>query len=324
MRISDEIDALEVMGLPSLRYLVSTRLIASIDHRAARCTSSASTCSCSPPSSPRRVFFGVAPGVYDQYFDAVPAPHRRALQRHQGPGLHRDRHLRPLRLRVPGQRRPRGRRATPSAGPCGCRSRSSSSCNFFMSPLFWGSRRHGAVLGMSSTRPPARPPPGGVGARRRPVAAWLERPGPAPMVFTAEFARAGLNVRPGDEVRVRGVPVGHHHVDRHRPRATSPPCYTLPSIRRRPIAAGTTAAARPQDALRRQVRGAQTAPGADEPAGGRRPTSPSTARRRRPRSKRCSTGPQPVLEAVDPVTLRPRSSRPSARVSTVPAPTSPH
>ena len=40
------------------------------------------------------------------------------------------------------------------------------------------------------------------------VAAWLSRPGPDRMQITAEFARAGLNVRPGDEVRVRGVPVG--------------------------------------------------------------------------------------------------------------------
>ena len=40
------------------------------------------------------------------------------------------------------------------------------------------------------------------------LAAWLSRPGPDRMHITAEFARAGLNVRPGDEVRVRGVPAG--------------------------------------------------------------------------------------------------------------------
>jgi len=40
------------------------------------------------------------------------------------------------------------------------------------------------------------------------LAAWVGRPGPERMEITAEFARAGLNVRPGDEVRVRGVPVG--------------------------------------------------------------------------------------------------------------------
>src|SRR3546814_11659601 len=40
------------------------------------------------------------------------------------------------------------------------------------------------------------------------LAAWLGQPGPDRKVITVEFARAGLNVRPGDEVRVRGVPVG--------------------------------------------------------------------------------------------------------------------
>jgi phospholipid/cholesterol/gamma-HCH transport system permease protein len=67
MRISEEIDALEVMGLPSLRYLVSTRLVASlmvvlplyviglyVQLLATKVTST--------------VAFGVAPGVYDQYF----------------------------------------------------------------------------------------------------------------------------------------------------------------------------------------------------------------------------------------------------------------
>lgn len=34
------------------------------------------------------------------------------------------------------------------------------------------------------------------------------RGGPGPRRVVAEFERAGLNVRPGDEVRVRGVPVG--------------------------------------------------------------------------------------------------------------------
>lgn len=68
MRISDEVDAIEAMGLSSLRYLVSTRLVASfvtvlplyviglyIQLLATKLTST--------------VFFGVSPGVYDQYFD---------------------------------------------------------------------------------------------------------------------------------------------------------------------------------------------------------------------------------------------------------------
>ncbi len=68
MRISDEMDALEVMSVPTVRYLVSTRLIASaitvlplyiiglyIELLTTKVTST--------------VYFGVSPGVYDQYFD---------------------------------------------------------------------------------------------------------------------------------------------------------------------------------------------------------------------------------------------------------------
>jgi phospholipid/cholesterol/gamma-HCH transport system substrate-binding protein len=40
------------------------------------------------------------------------------------------------------------------------------------------------------------------------VVAFLQRPGPKKMIVQADFQRAGLNVRPGDEVRVRGMPVG--------------------------------------------------------------------------------------------------------------------
>lgn len=38
--------------------------------------------------------------------------------------------------------------------------------------------------------------------------AVTRRPGPEVQIVEAEFERAGLNVRPGDEVRVRGLPVG--------------------------------------------------------------------------------------------------------------------
>jgi phospholipid/cholesterol/gamma-HCH transport system permease protein len=68
MRISEEIDALEVMSVPALRFLVSTRLIASfvtvlplyiiglwIQLLTTKLTSV--------------YFFGIAPGVYDQYFN---------------------------------------------------------------------------------------------------------------------------------------------------------------------------------------------------------------------------------------------------------------
>lgn len=68
MRVSDEIDALDVMSVPSLRYLVSTRLVASyltvlplyaiglyVQLQATKLTATK--------------MFDVAPGIYDQYFE---------------------------------------------------------------------------------------------------------------------------------------------------------------------------------------------------------------------------------------------------------------
>ena len=40
------------------------------------------------------------------------------------------------------------------------------------------------------------------------VAMWLKQPGPERYTVSADFNRAGLNIRAGDEVRVRGFPVG--------------------------------------------------------------------------------------------------------------------
>jgi phospholipid/cholesterol/gamma-HCH transport system substrate-binding protein len=40
------------------------------------------------------------------------------------------------------------------------------------------------------------------------LAAWMRQPGPPTYTITADFNRAGLNIRAGDEVRVRGFPVG--------------------------------------------------------------------------------------------------------------------
>jgi phospholipid/cholesterol/gamma-HCH transport system permease protein len=68
MRVSDEIDALDVMSVPAMRYLVSTRLVASyitvlplyaiglyVQLQATKITATK--------------FFDVAPGIYEQYFD---------------------------------------------------------------------------------------------------------------------------------------------------------------------------------------------------------------------------------------------------------------
>ncbi|HET7720118.1 MAG TPA: MlaD family protein, partial [Acidimicrobiales bacterium] len=40
------------------------------------------------------------------------------------------------------------------------------------------------------------------------VALWIARPGPERYTVSADFNRAGLNIRAGDEVRVRGFPIG--------------------------------------------------------------------------------------------------------------------
>ncbi|MDY7104661.1 MAG: MlaD family protein [Actinomycetota bacterium] len=77
------------------------------------------------------------------------------------------------------------------------------------------------------------------------LAAWLAQPGPDRNEITVEFARAGLNVRPGDEVRVRGVPVGTiSSIDVDRDTYTAR--YTLSVDRDAPIAPLTTAALVPK------------------------------------------------------------------------------
>lgn len=77
------------------------------------------------------------------------------------------------------------------------------------------------------------------------LAAVASQPGPDRVEITAEFARAGLNVRPGDEVRVRGVPVGtiasiDVDTDAHSAR------YTLSVDPDAPISADTRAALVPK------------------------------------------------------------------------------
>ncbi len=74
---------------------------------------------------------------------------------------------------------------------------------------------------------------------------FLARPGADTMQITAEFARAGLNVRPGDEVRVRGIPVGRINsieVDR----TTFTARYVLSIRSDTPIASDTGAALVPK------------------------------------------------------------------------------
>ncbi len=73
MRVSDEIDALETMGIPSFVYLVCTRLLATLIalvplYLVALFTSFAAT---------RLIttrFFGLSPGIYDYYFELYLPP----------------------------------------------------------------------------------------------------------------------------------------------------------------------------------------------------------------------------------------------------------
>ncbi len=110
MRINEEVDALEGMGVPSLPYLVTTRIMAGAvaiiplyaigllsSYVAARFVT---------------VFFnGQSPGTYDHYFALFLPPIDVLLVVRQGAHLRRGRHPGALLLRLPGQRRPgRGRR----------------------------------------------------------------------------------------------------------------------------------------------------------------------------------------------------------------------
>ena len=66
------------------------------------------------------------------------------------------------------------------------------------------------------------------------------RPGPERLRLTAEFNRAGLNIRAGDEVRLRGVPIGAiERIDTNRESFTAK--YVLSIDPSAPVAADTSA-----------------------------------------------------------------------------------
>ncbi len=90
MRISEEIDALEVMGVPQLPFLVTTRMIAGFvaviplyvvgllsSYAATRLITTG--------------YYGQSTGTYDHYFQLFLPPGRRALVVRQGDGLRRRR-----------------------------------------------------------------------------------------------------------------------------------------------------------------------------------------------------------------------------------------
>ncbi len=108
-RISEEIDALEVMAIPSIPYLVTTRIIGAFtvivplylvglfgSYIATKYTVV--------------VFFGQSVGHLRALLQSVPAQHRRLLLGAEGDGLHRLHHDHPHVLRLQRGRRPgRGR-----------------------------------------------------------------------------------------------------------------------------------------------------------------------------------------------------------------------
>lgn len=133
------------------------------------------------------------------------------------------------------------------------------------------------------------------------LAAWLGQPGPDRKEITVEFARAGLNVRPGDEVRVRGVPVGtiaSIDIDDEAYIAR----YRLSVDPAAPIAADTTAALVPKTLFGDKYVELQATPSAGERIDDgaliplERTSAPSEVQEVLDRL-------QPVLEQVDPVTF---------------------
>jgi phospholipid/cholesterol/gamma-HCH transport system substrate-binding protein len=133
------------------------------------------------------------------------------------------------------------------------------------------------------------------------LAAWLGQPGPDRKEITVEFARAGLNVRPGDEVRVRGVPVGtiaSIDIDDEAYIAR----YRLSVDPDAPIAADTTAALVPKTLFGDKYVELQATPSAGERIEDGalisldRTSAPSEVQEVLDRL-------QPVLDEVDPVTF---------------------
>ena len=133
MRISEEVDALEVMGIPSLPFLVTTRMIAGFvaviplyvlgllsSYVATRLITTG--------------YYGQSTGTYDHYFHLFLPPGRRALVVRQGAGLRGRDHPDPLLLRLhapaaarPASAWPSARRSAPRSSPSTSSTSSSAS-----------------------------------------------------------------------------------------------------------------------------------------------------------------------------------------------------
>ena len=109
MRINEEIDALEVMGVPSLPFLVTTRIIAGFVaviplYVLGLLSSYFATRTIATQA------YGQSTGTYDHYFNLFLPPEDVLWSFLQGARLRRRDHPDPLLLRLPRQRRPGGRR----------------------------------------------------------------------------------------------------------------------------------------------------------------------------------------------------------------------
>ena len=128
MRINEEIDALEVMGIRAITYLASTRIVAGVVavipiYTVAVLMSFLAT------RFGTTIIYGQSRGVYDHYFDDVPAADGSVVVLHRGVGDGRRRDGDPHLLRLHRDRRPGRRRRGGRPRGTHCRSpRASSSC----------------------------------------------------------------------------------------------------------------------------------------------------------------------------------------------------
>ena len=140
MRISEEIDALEVMGVPSLPFLVTTRMIAGFVAVIPLYVIGLLSSYCGDPADRHRLLRAVD-GHLRPLLPPVPAAGRRALVVRQGAGLRGRDHPDPLLLRLHAPAAARPASASPSARPCAPRSSRSTSSTSSCQPGHLG-RHH--------------------------------------------------------------------------------------------------------------------------------------------------------------------------------------
>ena len=137
MRISEEVDALEVMGVPSLPFLVTTRMIAGFvaviplyvvgllsSYGASRFITT--------------TYFGQSAGTYDHYFHLFLPPVDVCWSFVKVDRLRGRHHPHPLLLRLHTRRAARPASASRSARAVRTASSRSTSIDFFLCLAIWG------------------------------------------------------------------------------------------------------------------------------------------------------------------------------------------